>query len=277
MIWVAWIVLLALIAKLALLLRETRWDRMNAEAVGRVRRTALPARADGELGDVPEPVRRYLRQAIPSGIPPVSMVRVLSRGQFLVRPPSGWGPFRATQVFSVRPPAFVWDARIRFMPGMTVRVRDAFAEGKGSTHAALFGAFPFLAADGAGALAIAALQRYLAETVWFPQALLPANGVRWSAIDGSSARATLAAVGVEAGLEFRFGDDGMVREVFAAERGRSVGKVLIPTPWRGRHEAYREMAGSVIPTRAEVEWELPEGPRPYWRGEIDDVQHDPAG
>lgn len=230
----------------------------------------------GDLDDVPEPVRRYLRQSLPSGAPPWAVVRVRSHGTFLVRPPSGWGPFRATQRFTIRPPAFVWDARMRLMPGVFLRVRDSFANGKGSTRAALFGVIPVMAVQGTGVLAVAALQRYLAETVWFPHALLPTHGVRWSALDASSALATLSTGGVEAALTFRFGDDGMVRELFAAARARLVGKEFHPTPWRGRHEAYRQVGSTVIPTRGEVTWELPGGPLPYWRGEIDEVVHDSA-
>lgn len=228
------------------------------------------------MSDVPEAVRRYLDQAIPAGAPSPSVVRVLSHGQFLVRPPSSWGPFRARQTFTVSPPAFVWDARIRMAPGLTVQVRDSFVQGLGSTRATLLGVWPIVSMKGAGALAVAALQRYLAETVWFPFALRPGNGVRWSAIDDTSALATLEAGSVTAALEFRFGEDGLVREVVAPERARAVGKEMIPTPWRGRHEGYREMDGFLIPTRAEVEWVLAAGPQPYYRGEIDEVRHDPA-
>jgi Family of unknown function (DUF6920) len=253
--------------------REARWHGATKNAVLRARSVATTPGPPGDLGEVPDPVRLYLRRAIPSGAPAPRLVRVHSRGEFLA---GRWRPFHAAQYFTVQPPAFVWDARIRLLPGVTILVRDSFRDGRGCMRGAALGAIPIVSAEGAGEIAVAALQRYLAEAVWFPLALLPENGVQWTALDRSRARATLAAGTVTASLEFTFGTDGMVREVFAPERVRAVGKRMVPTPWRGRHEEYRELGGWVIPTRAEVEWMLPGGPQPYWKGEITEVQHDPA-
>ena len=59
--------------------------------------------------------------------------------------------------------------------GMYVVVRDAFLNGKGSTRALALGVWPVASIEGTDAIAVAALQRYLAEAVWFPIALLPEN------------------------------------------------------------------------------------------------------
>jgi len=270
---IAALALLILTLEVAVILREARWHAATKNAVRRARDAASPPSTSGDLRDVPEPVRLYLRRAIPSVAAAPRLIRIHSQGEFLA---GRWRPFRAEQYFTVRPPAYVWDACIRMFPGFTILVRDSFADGEGSMRGAVMGALPIVSAEGAGQMAVAALQRYLAEAVWFPLALLPENGVQWTALDRLHARATLVAGTVTASLEFRFGLDGMVQEVFALERARAVGKRMVPTPWRGRHEEYREMGGLVIPTRAEVEWILPEGPQPYWRGEIAEVQHDPT-
>jgi hypothetical protein len=47
-------------------------------------------------------------------------------------------------------------------------------------------------------------------------------------------------------------------------RSRREGKTSVPTPWGGRFSDYRELGGIRVPTRAEVRWELPEGPFTYW-------------
>jgi len=267
------LVLVLLAATLVILVREAQWHGATKKAVVRARAAASRPSVSADLGDVPEAVRLYLRRAIPSAAPAPRLVRIDSRGEFLA---GRWRPFRAAQYFTVRPPAFVWDARIRLFPGIAILVRDAFVDGRGSMRGAALGAIPVVSAAGVGDIAVAALQRYLAEAVWFPVALLPENGVQWAALERARARATIVAGDVTASLEFTFAADGMVGEVFAPERARAVGKRTIPTPWRGRHGEYREMGGLVIPTRAEVEWVLPEGPQPYWKGEIVEVQHDPA-
>jgi hypothetical protein len=38
-----------------------------------------------------------------------------------------------------RRPGFDWDARVAIMPGVPVRVHDAYIAGRGTLHAAVFG------------------------------------------------------------------------------------------------------------------------------------------
>ena len=120
-------------------------------------------------------------------------------------------------------------------------------------------------------LAAGALHRYLAEAAWFPSALLPSQGVDWSAVDDTTARAILTRGGTTVSLDFRFGADGLVSSVYTPARFRDVGGRGVPTPWRGRFRRYEPRDGITIPLEGEVEWVLPEGPQPYWRGMINQV------
>ena len=45
-----------------------------------------------------------------------------------------------------------------------------------------------------------------------------------------------------------------------------------PTPWAGSFSDYAELGGIRLPTKAEVRWELEDGPFTYWRGEITAVE-----
>jgi len=38
--------------------------------------------------------------------------------------------------------------------------------------------------------------------------------------------------------------------------------------WQDRFSRYEERNGMTIPVTGEVDWVLPEGAQPYWRGEI---------
>jgi hypothetical protein len=183
-----------------------------------------------------------------------------------VRPPAGWRPFRAHQRFSTRPPGFHWEARIRLLPGLGIRVHDALVDGAGSMRASLLGLFRLTCSAGTPEMAAGALQRYLAEAVLLPTALLPCEGVRWTPIDDRSAGATLTAGTTTASLQFRFGVDGLVESVFAPDRPRDVQGRGVPTPWQGRWWDYEHREGMSIPRSGEVEWLLPEGPLVYWRG-----------
>jgi hypothetical protein len=53
----------------------------------------------------------------------------------------------------------------------------------------------------------------------------------------------------------------------APDRPRLEDGVAVPTPWRGRFWDHGELGGLRVPRRAEVAWDLPDGPFAYWRAE----------
>jgi len=256
---------------------SVRWRRTTAALVGRLHVQKTGQRAAfraADLADVPGPARRYFVRSIPENQPLVTRAFVTQRGTF--RTGAGdesWRPFDAEQHFSTTSPGLVWDARIRMAPLVTVRVRDAYVNGRGSMHASILGVYPVMSQSGTPALNAGALQRYLAEAVWFPTALLPASGVAWSPIDDCRARATLTDNATTVALEFRFSDAGDVREVYAPSRPREVDGRYEPTPWLVRCDRHDVREDMRIPTRCEVEWQLPAGPLPYWRGDVTHIRY----
>lgn len=252
-----------------------RWRSGTADLVNRLRAAsgteAAPAGLTArEREELPDPVSRYFRAVLPDVVPPIRYARLEQHGRFLARPtPNGWRPFRAVEHFTARPAGFVWDARIRMVPGVNVLVRDGFVDGRGVMLGSVLGVWPVVSSEDSPALAAGALQRYLAEAPWFPTALLPSAGVAWRPLEDGGARATLTAGGTTVSLDFHFGADGLIERVYTAARERDVGGGrTVPTPWQGRFSRYGWRAGFRIPAAGEVEWILPEGPQPYWRGEI---------
>jgi hypothetical protein len=45
------------------------------------------------------------------------------------------------------------------------------------------------------------------------------------------------------------------------------------TPWVGRFADHRRVNGVMVPMQSEVEWILPDGARPYWRGRIVSIDY----
>jgi uncharacterized protein DUF6920 len=217
---------------------------------------------------VPPVVRRYFEAVLREGQPLIRTARLAQRGEFLLRPPRGFFPFTATEQFTARPPAFAWDARIRLAPCLCVRVRDSFLDGRGSMRATLLRVVRLASAEGTPDMAAGALHRFLAEAVWLPTALLPGPDMAWTGLDDTSARASLTVGATTVHLDFHFSTDGPVRSVFAPDRARSIADGAVPTPWQGRFWDHARHDGMLIPMSAEVEWLLPEGPQPYWRGQI---------
>jgi hypothetical protein len=252
------------------------WQSHSAKNVDRLHRASTMPRTiafnAAEFARIPQPVVRYFRTVLDDAQPIVRHVLLTQRGQFLVRPtPDGWRPFDAMQHFATHPGGFVWDAGIRLAAGLTIRVRDAFVDGAGSMVGRLMGLWRLVSVAHTPEIAAGALQRYLAESVWFPTALLPSQGVIWTGLDDSSARATLTVGATTVSLDFSFGADGLIKGVFTPARPRDVSGRAVPTPWQGYFARYESHGRMKIPMAAEVEWVLPEGPQKYWRGEITSI------
>lgn len=261
---------MALVATAALASGAWWWNRTTTQ-LRAMMRDAINAPAEGEQ-DLPAPVRRYLEQAIEPGRMPIRAAMIRHEGDFRMgEAEDSWRPFTSTQFVTTAPPGFDWDARIQMLPGLPVFVRDGYVLGKGGLRAAVFGLIPVMKAEGSPEIARGQLLRYLAEAMWYPTALLPGHGIVWSPTGARSARATLRDGAVEAAMEFRFGGDGLIEEVFAPDRPRAEGEGFVLTPWAGRCRRFEWHDGLLIPMDAEVEWRLPGGPLPYWRGRIAEV------
>ena len=224
-----------------------------------------------ELERLPPPVKRYLRWALGEGAPIVHTAHIRHEGTFRMSGAT-WVPFQSSQLFTVESPGFVWDARMIAGHVVPIRVRDAYVEGRGSLCAKLLGLLTVADSSPDANLDRGELMRYLAESVWFPTALLPSAGVRWSAIDEYRALAVLRDGETTASLEFRFSPEGAVTEVYSDDRPRTTIGTTADTPWRGRFSNYQRHNGMMIPVDGEVEWILPDGALPYWRASIVEIR-----
>ena len=73
---------------------------------------------------------------------------------------------------------FVWHARIQMLPGLDVRVHDAYVAGEGLLDPNILGLFTLLDMRGSGEIGRGELMRFFAEAAWYPSALLPSQEVR---------------------------------------------------------------------------------------------------
>lgn len=281
--WIALVLgLVVTIMVLLAWLGQWRWNTATRGLMARLAAAQVSPRpqrySSGELEGLPAPVQRYLRRALTEGQPMVSALDMVHAGSFNLRETGEqWRPFRSRQRVLMRRPGFVWDGRISLLPGLAVRVHDAYVAGEGILHPAILGLLTLANLRDDGDLARSELMRFLAEAPWYPTALLPSQGVQWEPIDESSARATLRDGALAATLTFHFGADAMIEAVGAVDRARTVGGKLVATPWEGRWYDVQRRDGMLVPMRGEVAWLTPQGRRPYWRGSIAALRYTFAG
>lgn len=271
------IVVVAIIvaAAVAVIYGSMSWNRSSDASFARLLAladttpvTGLPTTFSREqLDSLPAPVRRYFGRVL---IPSQRMIRLAyidHEGEFALKP-NQWQRFTSRQLYTTAPRGFVWDADIHMLPFMPVRVRDRYAAGSASMLATMAGVIKVVDQEGTPGLASGALLRFIAEAAWLPTALLPSEGVRWSAIDDSTARATVSDAGIEVTMDVHFGAEGEISRI-TAMRERDVNGTSVLTPWVG--EMSRELmvvSGVKIPVSASVKWVAPEGEHAYWRGRV---------
>lgn len=264
---------------LASLYGASRWQAGTGELrslLAASRQGVTPPTYDPrELEGLPPPVRRFFAAALRPGQPMIAAAHLSHAGTFNMgetRP--NWKPFTSTEVVTVRRPGFDWDGKIGMVPGLPVRVHDAYVAGEGILEVRLLGLVKMVDLRGTADLAKGELLRYLAEAMWYPTALLPSQGVRWEPIDDASARATLSDGGTTVSLDFHFAADGLIESTRAAARPRTLGGTVVASPWGGRGWKYERRDGMRIPMAGEVAWLMPDGAYPYWRGEITSLRYE---
>ena len=267
-----------LLAAVAMSVGAMRWRAGTKAIRARLEAARLAAPAArferSELDSLPEVVRRYFLAVMEVGQPIVASVHLEHAGTFnLSESGEQWKPFTSDQRVVTRRPGFDWDGRIAMAPGIAVRVHDAYVAGEGLLHASLLGLLPMADLRGTRELAEGELLRFLAEAVWYPTALLPGQGVQWTAVDERSALATLRDGERSVSLRFHFGADDLIDTVSPLARGPTVQGVSTPTPWQGRFWNYALRGGMRIPLDGEVAWLMPTGPQTYWRGRITRIEH----
>jgi hypothetical protein len=225
------------------------------------------------LKRLPTPVARYFQCVLRDGQPSIRVARFSQSGQLRTSAHSRrWMTFDAHQTVVPGARGFLWEARAGWGDMRPLHIVDNYQAGFGLSQARLWSTFTLSSHRGGHELQAGALHRYLAEAVWYPTALLPSAGVKWTAIDDRRALATLSDVGVAVSLEFRFAESGEVSGIYTPGRWRNVDGSFCLTPWEGRFGPCIELAGMRVPANAEVGWYIggyTDGQwRAVWRGEM---------
>jgi hypothetical protein len=266
---VTWIAVGLVAVALALAAVTLQFDRRIIRETDLLLRDAHPAAAtplvsEDRVRDLPAPVQRWLRHAGVIGTAMPTTVRLRQQGQFDLG--RGWMPFRAEQYFTIDPPGFLWRASFRMAPLVWVLGRDQYRAGVASMDMRLFSLLPVARKSGGG-LNQGDLLRFLGEMQWFPATAL-AEYISWQAVDDHAARATMTYGGVTASMVFRFDADGRLVEESALRYNDARGR---DEQWINRNDSEREFQRIRIPDSGEARWEYDNGPFPYIRWTITDI------
>lgn len=238
--------------------------------------TSLRTRFDArELAGLPAPVKRYFRAVLRDGQPLIAAATIDMAGRMnLSTTGAQWKPFTSQQRVVTRRPGFLWDAQVVMVPGLPAYVEDSYIAGQGRSIAKLLGLFTVARVDGGGEIARGELMRWFAEAAWYPTALLPSQGVRWTAVDGASAMATIVDGPLTLSLLFRFNEAGLIASVHAEARGAGAGQDMIMLPWDCSLSDYQMHHGMLLPMAGEAAYRRPTGRQPYFVGKVKTLRYE---
>jgi hypothetical protein len=234
------------------------WKRTTSRSVKRLTSGSLAGAGDGDkdrhsffsregFALLPAPVARYFAFALRDGQPLIRSATLRQTGILRASADATWIPFSAVEHFTARSPGFVWDARCRMAPLVSIRIRDSYIGGAGASEAGLAGLIPFGRQRDTPEVAAASLVRYLAEAAWIPAALLPDEGITWTAVDHTTARATLTDLETTVSIDVQLGEHGGIERI-STMRYRDVNGSLVLTPWIGYFRDYAWTQGLMIPS-----------------------------
>ena len=225
------------------------------------------------LGDLPEPVQRYLRYTGIVEKPFVRTARLEQKGSMYLGSKQGWVPLEAEEHYTVQPPGFVWDATIHRGPLPIARGRDMYAGGEGRMLVKAGSLFPVVD-DKGPEMDQGSMMRYLSEMIWFPTAFLEDN-ISFEPIDDNSARVTLIDLGKSVTATMYFDEEGRFTD-FVAKRYRTVEGGYDLETWSAPVYEYGELAGLKLPLRGGAVWKLPEGDLKYADVTITELDYEVA-
>jgi hypothetical protein len=217
-----------------------------------------------QLSDLPEPVQRYFRHVLKDGQPYISYVRLTHDGQFRAGLDKDFTNIEGEQYFTAEKPGFIWKGTTSMFTA-----RDMYFADQGRLVVSLLSLYNIV--DGKGEnFNEGELQRWLAESVWFPTNLLPNERTQWSPIDANSAKLSFQYRDVSFSYIVTFNEAG---EITQMETKRFLGEEKRES-WLCKMADYEEINGVVIPMKAEAIWKLEKGEVSYAMFNVKKIEYD---
>jgi hypothetical protein len=198
--------------------------------------------------ELPEPVRRYLRHAIPDGAAVPAGVELEMTGRIRA---GVWLPFRATQRCDGR--SFVWCASIGLGPLRPLVITDRYENAVGSMTGTVLGGWKIIDQTNEDT-ARSAAGRAALESVFAPGSLLPGRGFHWHVAGEDHIVAITYNHPERVEVHLHVGHDGQLHRLSARRWGEVTKGHFGYHQFGADVQAERRFGALVIPSRVIAGW-----------------------
>jgi len=240
------------------------WELLEVEPSGDVFE-------EESVADLPEPVQRYLLNAVEPGTPMAATVTLDMSGSIRLSADARWLPFTARQVLCPHR-GFVWRAQIGIGPSR-VSGADVYAGRRGASRFWLCRILPVACGHGPDVERSAA-GRLAIESIFLPTALLPRHGVTWDAVRDDTADASFELDGESMMLTLKIAPSGALRQVNMLRwRPRTSDGPAGYRPFGADIHEEAEIGGYTVPTRFAASWDIgTDHPFEFLRCTVDHIE-----
>lgn len=223
------------------------------------------------ISRLPIAVQKWLNNIKVIGKTQISNVYLTQELQLKLNPnQENWNTGKAEQYFTVNPPAFNWSINTKTNAILNVVGRDKFENGNGEMQIKLLSLIPVVDVKNNDKINQASLQRYLAEIIWFPTAVLNKN-ITWEHINDNSAKATIKVNKTKGTGIFHFDNSGNF-QMFTTLRYKDINDT-IPKLWTVTAIKTEEINGIKIPVECEASWDLKNGKWTWLKLKIKELKY----
>lgn len=242
---------------------STKFSRQVAALFSQSNNISAKKFTYSQLTGLPEPVQRYFKHVLKEGQPYISFVSLTHKGQFKTGQDKRWANITGEQYFTTEKPGYIWKGKMAM-----ATARDMYIADKGRLIVTVLGFINVV--DGQGqTFNEGELQRWLAESVWFPTNLLPSERLQWSAIDAKTAKLIFNYKELSISFLVTFKASGEISQI---ETKRFMDKDHKEI-WIGKMNDYKNMHGILIPTSIEAIWRLDKGDFSYAKFDITKLEY----
>ncbi len=226
---------------------------------------------ESDLGNLPEPVKKWLKNSGAIGKPFINCARVTQVAKMKMKPEQdNWMTATAIQYTTIDNPSFIWSVDVRMNSLLKFQGRDKYDEGKGEMLIKLNSLFNVVNERGEK-IDEGSLQRYLGEMVWFPSLAL-SPFISWEQLDESTAKATMMYKGISGSGTFYFNSDGDVIK-FSALRYKGNEPEAKKYIWEIDISEYQTFEGIKVPSKMTATWKLENRDWTWMHLEINEIKY----